>query len=98
LLEWVNRRFDSSASSYWISDLIGGMETTTGPHKLYSVWADPIERARADVTEEMLREWAQTEVEPKLGKVDWELIFNLDETSDQPRMEAKRKRVISTQQ
>jgi len=34
---------------------------------------------------------------PKLAKVDWELIFNLDETSDAPRTEAKRKKVISTQ-
>ena len=45
----------------------------------------------------MLRQWAKDEVLPKLAKVDWELIFNLDETSDAPRTEAKRKKVISTQ-
>jgi len=81
----------------WIYNLIGQMANATGPHKLYSVWADPMEQARAELTEEMLRQWAKDEVLPKLAKVDWELIFNLDETSDAPRTEAKRKKVISTQ-
>jgi hypothetical protein len=88
LLGWVNAEFSLTLTQDWLSAWV---DRTEGLRKAI---AEPMEQKRREVTEESLRSWG-AQVEPHLRGIHPHLIFNMDETGDQPRAAPKTKQVLS---
>lgn len=90
---WISNKFSVTLSKNWVLNWVE--QKANSPSPLFMVTAKPLEKARATVTVEQLVQWAD-EVRPRLEGIDPRFCFNIDETSDQPRSEAKAKTVVST--
>jgi len=89
LLKWVNSTFDKSLSFGWLQKFIKSESS------LFVVAAEPLETARADVTDEQLKENAK-ELEEKIKKAHPELVMNMDETGLDCKKDTEKIKVVST--
>ena len=88
LLDYINRHFGKTWSKSWIYRFLNQAPG------LYEVDAAPLEKARAEVTDGNLRQWA-VRFNADVGDIPPDLLFNFDETSEQPRTKPKSKKVVS---
>jgi len=93
LASWISSHFGVDVSESWVSSWVKSLSST--PFPLYIVNAFPLDSSRAGVTSEQMRTWAAMTT-PLLDDIHPSFCFNVDESSDQPRAEAKIKRVVST--
>jgi uncharacterized protein YecE (DUF72 family) len=57
-------------------------------------FAEPIEQSRRDISESGLQEWHE-KVRLQFGSVDPHLVFNMDETGDEPRAAHQTRKVVT---